>query len=125
MSKNTARGARVRVVEGFGWHLLLIFISTVKNHGFENMLLQNCNMVETKHTFLFSTTWRYANGVKVTPQILAKKRCFFNFQATRVVPNSSKHAIVDCRLSLLFPLLDFRSQIGQITLPSQILNIEI
>ena len=31
----------------------------------------------------------------------------------------------DCWLSLLCPLLDFRSQIGQITLPSQILNIEI
>ena len=32
-----------------------IFISTVKNHGLETILLQTCNIVETKRTFLLST----------------------------------------------------------------------
>ena len=76
------------------------------------------------HIFAFNALY-YVNGVKMTTQKLAKTLRFFNVQATRVVPSSSKHAIVDCWLSLLCPLLDFRSQIGQITLPSQILNIEI
>ena len=50
---------------------------------------------EETHIFVLKALY-YVNGVKLMSQKLARTLRFFNVQATRMVPSSLKHAIVDC-----------------------------